>query len=362
MNTSIYILLGIILLLALIFDFLNGVHDASNSIATIVSTKVLTPFKAVLWAAFFNVIAFFISKYIIGEFKIADSVAAFVNREFISLNVIICGLVAAITWNLITWRLGIPSSSSHTLIGGFMGAAVAQAGGFYLHGHSVVNLSKAVPIFLFIFIAPFIGFLISFIISILTLHIFKRVKVAKAEKVFKRIQLASSAALSLGHGGNDAQKAIGIIGAAFIFANQQRYGHLSEKLAFNNFISDYWWLPLLSFFAMGSGTLFGGWRIVKTLSTKITKITSMEGVCAETAGAISLYISEKFGIPVSTTHTLTGAIIGVGATKRISAVRWGVTIQLVWAWILTIPLSAILAMLIYYIFAIFRIYIEFLLH
>jgi inorganic phosphate transporter, PiT family len=343
------LLLILIIVFAFIFDYINGFHDAANSIATIVSTKVLTPFQAVLWAAVFNFAAFFISKYVIGEFKIGNTVAKWVNTEFITLEVIFAGLIAAIIWNLLTWWFGIPSSSSHTLMGGFIGAALANAGGFSNGDISVINYVKVIPTFLFIFLAPLLGMIIAFFITILIVHMCKRSNPYKAEGWFKKMQLASSAAFSLGHGANDAQKVMGIIGAAIIF-HEKTMGH---SMDFNGFVAKYGWVPFMSFLAIGLGTMSGGWKIVKTMGTKITKVTPLEGVSAETAGAATLYLTEHFGIPVSTTHTITGAIIGVGATKRLSAVRWGVTVSLLWAWILTIPISAIMAALVFYIMKLF---------
>jgi len=349
-----FILLVVIIILAYIFDFINGFHDSANSIATIVSTKVLTPLQAVIWAAVFNFAAFFISKYVYHKFDIGNTVAKWVNPEFITLQVILAGIMAAIIWNLITWWFGIPSSSSHTLMGGFIGAAIAHAGTLSNGKVDVINYAKVVPTFLFIFLAPLIGMLIAFIITILIVHLFKKSNPYKADKWFKKLQLLSSAAFSLGHGGNDAQKVMGIIGAAIIYYKttiimDAHYLHVLPKERFNYFVNDYWWVPLGSFIAIALGTLSGGWKIVKTMGTKITKVTPLEGVAAETAGAITLFLSEKFGIPVSTTHTITGSIIGVGATKRLSAVRWGVTISLMWAWIITIPISAVIAGVIFYI-------------
>jgi inorganic phosphate transporter, PiT family len=347
-------LLIIIIILALIFDYINGFHDAANSIATIVSTKVLTPFQAVVWAAFFNFAAYFISKYLIGEFKIGNTISKTVTEDFITLHVIFAGLVAAITWNLLTWWFGIPSSSSHTLIGGFMGAAVANAGGFTGEsGMDVINYAKVIPTFMFIFLAPMIGLLMAWLITIFILWTWRKVNPRKADYWFKKLQLVSSALFSLGHGGNDAQKVMGIIGAAVIFYELQlgnpEYTSLDSAHRFSHFVEDWWWVPFASFLAIGLGTLSGGWKIVKTMGTRITKVTPLEGVSAETAGALTLYLTEHLGIPVSTTHTITGAIIGVGATKRLSAVRWGVTINLLWAWILTIPVSACLAAIVFYI-------------
>ncbi|WP_341834437.1 inorganic phosphate transporter [Chitinophaga pollutisoli] len=330
--------LVVIIILAFIFDYINGFHDAANSIATIVSTKVLTPFQAVLWAALFNFAAFFVSKYIYGEFKVGNTIAKSVFEEFITLKVIFSGLVAAITWNLLTWWYGIPSSSSHTLIGGFIGAAVANAHGSF----DVINFSKVLPTVYFIVLAPFIGMVVAFIITVIIVNISRKANPYKAENWFKRLQLVSSAAFSLGHGGNDAQKVMGIIAAAMV---------AHGSIATLKDVPD--WVPFACFVAIGLGTLSGGWKIVKTMGTRITKVTPLEGVSAETAGAITLYMTESFGIPVSTTHTITGSIIGVGATKRLSAVRWGVTVNLLWAWILTIPISAALAAGVFFIVNLF---------
>lgn len=369
------ILLTVIIALALIFDYINGFHDAANSIATIVSTKVLTPFQAVLWAAVWNFAAFFIAAYVIGEFKIGNTIAKTVNENFITLEVIFSGLIAAIAWNLLTWWFGIPSSSSHTLIGGFLGAALMHA--FLMDyrevitatpdlgmidtikqtiskvaSQDVVKFSKVIPIFLFIFLAPVIGMVISIIITLIIVHLYKKSNPHKADKSFKRLQLVSSALFSLGHGLNDAQKVMGIIGAALIYYHVNMlqdpvYLNIETAERFNYFADHYMWVPLVSFIAIALGTMSGGWKIIKTMGTKITKVTPLEGVSAETAGAITLFITDHFGIPVSTTHTITGSIIGVGLTKRVSAVRWGITVSLLWAWVLTIPISAIVAGLTY---------------
>ncbi|SMC50064.1 inorganic phosphate transporter [Moheibacter sediminis] len=349
------ILLIVIIVLALVFDFINGFHDAANAIATIVATRVLTPFQAVLWAASFNFAAYFISKYWIGEFKIGNTIAKTVNENFITLEVILAGIIAAIIWNLITWWFGIPSSSSHTLIGGFMGAAIAHAGALASQGVDVINYVKVLPIFLFIFLAPFIGMVVAYFITIIIMNICRRSTHKKAEKWFKRLQLVSSALFSLAHGGNDAQKVMGIIGAAVIFYHVQQgdADWVNAPDRFKYFVEDYWWVPFTSFLVIGLGTMSGGWKIVKTMGTKITKVTPLEGVSAETAGALTLYLTEFLAIPVSTTHTITGSIIGVGITKRVSAVRWGVTINLLWAWVLTIPISALVAALIYYFIMLF---------
>ncbi len=467
-------LLIVIIVLALIFDYINGFHDAANSIATIVSTKVLTPFQAVIWAAFFNFVAYFIFK----DHAVANTIGKTVHSEYITLPVILAGLIAAIFWNLLTWWYGIPSSSSHTLIGGFAGAAISHA--FLTRGataiSSIVEVKKITEIVLFIFLAPLIGMFISIFITLVTImrntwikigiiilagiftwflfahfeqnklgdNLSKYYKIdnlkkeaekdankqlayknaiakvtaaapllsnykklgatqlaeqiktekdasvdvptlskalAKADnsiiiygilsmmlifiiayiysekvkspnafrtaKLFKKLQLLSSGAFSIGHGGNDAQKVMGIIGAAFVAYNSTKYPDVSAAL------KDLNWVPLACYTAIGLGTMSGGWKIVKTMGTKITKVTPLEGVAAETSGALTLFMTEQMGIPVSTTHTITGSIIGVGATKRLSAVRWGVTVSLLWAWILTIPVSALLAGIVYYITSFF---------
>ncbi len=462
--------LVVIIILALIFDFINGFHDAANSIATIVSTKVLTPIQAVIWAAFFNFVAFFIFK----DHAVANTIGKTVHSQFVTLDVILAGIIAAILWNLLTWWYGIPSSSSHTLIGGFAGAAVTHA---FMNNNGlsipdVVEMDKITKTILFIFIAPIMGMVISMFITLVTIiqNIWKRVaiiclaavgtfilfnsleqkklsenltkfyhieelkhevfihpelqikldsallnvaaskpllkdydqlgakqiahqiasnidtnanesKLAKdlemadnsliswgimfvifificvyvyVEKVktpnafnvarmFKKLQLVSSAAFSIGHGGNDSQKVMGIIAAAMI-AN----GNITDMKQMPD------WVPLACYAAIGIGTLSGGWKIIKTMGSKITKVTPLEGVSAESAGALTLFMTEQMGIPVSTTHTITGSIIGVGATKRLSAVRWGVTVSLLWAWVLTIPISAAVAALTYYVISLVR--------
>jgi len=390
--------LVVIIILALIFDYINGFHDAANSIATVVSTKVLTPFQAVLWAALFNMVAFFIFK----DHNVANTIAKTVKPDWITLNVVFSGLIAAIIWNLLTWWSGIPSSSSHTLIGGFAGAAIAHAGSF-----DAVNSAPVIKTASFILLAPLLGMIMAFFFSLWFIFSFKKgwapkvvsiiiillvllflynilefdpeklkshydsyvakvifhstnfkwillafivitmgvftlylsnLNSVKSHKWFKRLQLVSSAAFSIGHGGNDAQKVMGIITAALIAGN-----------AIPDFEHMPYWVPLSCYTAISVGTMSGGWKIVKTMGTKITKVTPFEGVAAETAGAVTLFLTESLKIPVSTTHTITGSIMGVGATKRLSAVRWGVTINLIWAWILTIPVSGLLAAGVYYI-------------
>jgi len=321
-------LLIVVIVMALIFDFINGFHDAANSIATVVSTQVLSPAAAVVWAAMFNFLAYWLF-----ELKVADTVAKTVRAENITLVVVMAGLLAAIFWNLLTWWYGIPSSSSHTLIGGFAGAGIAHAGGF-----DAIQYSVIMPTVYFIVLAPILGMLMSYIISVLTLHICKHSNPSKVDRIFRRLQLVSSAAYSLGHGGNDAQKVMGIIAAAMI--SQNVISDMHELPG---------WVPLACYTAIALGTMIGGWKIVKTMGQKVTKLTPFEGFSAETAGALTLFGTQHFKIPVSTTHTITGSIVGVGLTKRISAVRWGVTLQLVWAWVLTIPVSAGLAALFLYI-------------
>lgn len=348
-----FTLLIIVIILALLFDYINGFHDAANSIATVVSTKVLTPFQAVVWAAFFNFLAYWIF-----SLNVADTVAKTADTMNINLVVILAGIVAAICWNLLTWWFGIPSSSSHTLIGGFAGAAVAHG------GLDVINLGVIGKIAAFIVLAPIIGMIMAYAITVLIINICRYANPSKAEWWFKKLQLVSSALFSLGHGGNDAQKVMGIIAAAIIVylkdANLSAdtmtswlhvgYTVIDGKVKINHIPE---WIPIACYTAIAAGTMSGGWKIVKTMGTKITKVTPLEGVAAETAGAITLFMTEHFKIPVSTTHTITGAIIGVGLSNRVSAVRWGVTISLMWAWVLTIPVSAILAALVYGILSLF---------
>ena len=332
-------LLVIIIVLALIFDYINGFHDAANSIATIVSTKVLTPFQAVIWAAFFNFVAFFIAKCVIGGFGIANTVSKTVMEPYITLPIILAGVIAAIAWNLFTWWKGIPSSSSHTLIGGFAGAAIMA------HGFEAIQLSIILKIAAFIFLAPLIGMVVAFGFTLLVLYICRRAHPHTAEVWFKKLQLVSSALFSIGHGLNDSQKVMGIIAAAMIAGHSEGLG-----MGINSIDDLPDWVAFSCFTAISLGTMSGGWKIVKTMGTKVTPL---EGVIAETAGAFTLYLTEYLKIPVSTTHTITGAIIGVGATKRLSAVRWGVTKSLMTAWVLTIPVSALLAAGIYCIVSLF---------
>jgi len=332
-------LLIIIIALALMFDFINGFHDAANSIATIVSTKVLSPFQAVLWAAFFNFTAFFIAKYIIGEFGIANTVSKTVYEQYITLPVIFAGIVAAIIWNLATWWSGIPSSSSHTLIGGFAGAAIMHSGFQSIQSAVIIKIAA------FIVLAPLIGMIVSSLLTMLIFYICKNANPHRANFWFKRLQLVSSGLFSIGHGLNDSQKVMGIIAAAMIAAHARG---IDMGITSIKDLPD--WVAFSCFTMISLGTMSGGWKIVKTMGSRITKVTPLEGVAAETAGAFTLFLTEILKIPVSTTHTITGAIIGVGAVKRLSAVRWGVTKNLMIAWLLTIPVSAGLAAIIFYLF------------
>jgi PiT family inorganic phosphate transporter len=346
-------LLFTVIALSLIFDYINGFHDAANSIATVVSTKVLSPTQAVIWAAFFNFVAFLIFK----EHNVANTIAKAVDTSQINLVVILSGIVAAIFWSLLTWWFGIPSSSSHTLIGGFAGAAIAHG------GITIVNLQVIGKIAAFIFLAPIIGMILAYTLTVIIIHICKYAIPSKAEWWFRKLQLVSSAAFSIGHGGNDAQKVMGIIAAAIVVYTSGANADLSQMptwLHINTHLENGKkvfelpnWIPLACYSAIALGTMSGGWKIVKTMGSKLTKVTPLEGVAAETAGAITLFMTEHFKIPVSTTHTITGSIIGVGLSKRVSAVRWGVTVNLLWAWILTIPVSAVLAALIYFVISIF---------
>ncbi len=321
--------LHLIIVLVLIFDFINGFHDSANSIATVVSTKVLSPFSAVLMAATFNFIAFTIF-----PLKVATTMGkGVVEPDVINLNVIGAALIAAITWNLITWWLGLPSSSSHTLVGGLVGAAIASA------GPGSVITGGVIKIVAFIVIAPLLGMVIGFIITTIVQLLAQKHTPFGIDKYFRRFQLLSAAAFSLGHGGNDAQKSMGIIWVALIISGLTTK---DDKIDM--------WIVLSCQAAIALGTLFGGWRIVKTMGQKITKLKPFEGFCAETAGAITLFGATHFGIPVSTTHTITGSIIGVGSIKGLSAVRWGVTTKIFWAWILTIPISGIIGAVMYFLF------------
>jgi PiT family inorganic phosphate transporter len=326
METSLYLIVPIIVI-ALVFDFTNGMHDAANSISTIVSTRVLTPRQAVVWAAFFNFIAFLI--FGTGVAKTIGQ--GMVDIEVVTATVILAGLIGAIAWNMITWYFGLPSSSSHALIGGYAGAAIAK-GGF-----GVIIAAGWYKTVIFIFLAPLIGLVLGFLLKVITTWIVYKQNPTAINKWSRVAQIFSAAAFSLGHGGNDAQKTMGII-ASLLFTS--------------GLIKEFYiplWVVLSAHAAIALGTLTGGWRIVKTMGQKITKLRPIDGFCAETAAASSIFLSTHLGIPVSTTHVITGAISGVGATNRLSAVRWGVTLRIVWAWLFTIPASGIMALLVYYL-------------
>lgn len=317
-----------VIALVLIFDFINGFHDSANSIATIVSTKVLTPFKAVLLAATFNFVAVFVF-----SLHVATTMGkGVVNPDVINLTVISAALIAAITWNLVTWWLGLPSSSSHTLVGGLIGATIIKA------GPTALVYSGIFKITLFIFLSPLIGMILSYIISLIVLNVFKKFSPAKIDKWFKRFQLISASLFSLGHGGNDAQKSMGIIWVALIVTGN---AIKTDPIAL--------WIIISCYTAISLGTILGGWKIIKTMGEKIARLKPFEGVCAETAGAITLFGATALGIPVSTTHTITGAIMGSGIRKGLQAVKWNVTFKIMWAWILTIPISAALGVIFYLI-------------
>lgn len=330
--TSVTFLLVFLIAVALFFDLLNGMHDAANAIATIVSTRVLSPFYAVIWAAFFNFVAYFIGTHFGFEAKVASTIGkGLIAPEMVNNAVIFGALMGAIVWNVLTWRLGIPSSSSHALVGGIIGAGVAKAGfGAIVWG----GLSKTL---IAIVLSPVTGFILGILLVVLVSWLFVRANPAKTDSLFRKLQLVSSALYSIGHGSNDAQKTAGII-AVLLFAN----GYYEEFTVPT-------WVVLSCFTVMGVGTMLGGWRIVHTMGSKITKLTPMQGACAETAGAITLFGATYLGIPVSTTHTITSSIVGVGSARRVHAVRWGIAGRIVWAWVITIPASAVMGALFYLI-------------
>jgi len=323
-----------LIVVALVFDFINGFHDAANSIATVVSTRVLTPGKAVVWAAFFN----FIAAFTFGTAVAKTVGAGLVDISIVTFTVIFAGLMGAIIWDLITWYYGLPTSSSHALIGGYAGAAVTKA------GWSAIILSGWTKTLIFIVLAPLIGMALGFLLMVLILWTFRGTSPGRVDHWFRRLQLLSAAAYSLGHGGNDAQKTMGIIAGALVAGGYLGLedGHLPIPV----------WVVLAAHAAIALGTLSGGWRIIHTMGSKITKLQPVGGFAAETAGAISLFTATHLGVPVSTTHTITGAIIGVGSIRRLSAVRWGIAGRIVWAWILTIPASAAIAAVIYWMTAV----------
>jgi PiT family inorganic phosphate transporter len=320
---------ALLVVLALVFDFMNGFHDAANSIATVVSTGVLKPQQAVMFAAFFNVAAIYVF-----QLKVAAMVGKGIALpQFVDNHVVFGALIGAIFWNIVTWFYGIPSSSSHALIGGIVGAVVAKAGFDALIGAGILRTV------LFIFVSPVLGFVLASLMMVLVARVFRRASPMKVDNWFRRLQLVSAGLYSLGHGGNDAQKTIGIIWMLLIAT-----GYASSAAA-----RPPGWVIWSCYLAIGLGTMFGGWRIVKTMGQKITKLKPVGGFCAETGGAMTLFLATGLGIPVSTTHTITGAIVGVGSVRRASAVRWGVAGDIVWAWIFTIPASALVAGLFYWV-------------
>ncbi len=328
MQTALWVVMALVVL-ALLFDFMNGFHDAANSIATVVSTGVLRPSQAVLFAAFFNFVAIFVFHL---------SVAATVGKGIadagvVDTHVVFGALSGAITWNVITWYYGIPSSSSHALIGGIVGAVIAKAGADALMATGIIRTVT------FIFVSPLLGFTLGSLMMVLVAWICRRTPPSKVDRWFRRLQLVSAGAYSLGHGGNDAQKTIGIIWMLLISTGYAAAGDKAPPT----------WTIVACYAAIGLGTMFGGWRIVKTMGQKITKLKPVGGFCAETGGALTLFIATAMGVPVSTTHTITGAIVGVGSVQRASAVRWGVAGNIVWAWILTIPASAFVAAVGYWV-------------
>jgi PiT family inorganic phosphate transporter len=329
---AIFSVIGLIVFVALVFDYINGFHDAANSIATVVSTRVLSPVQAVLWAAFFNFAAAF--SFGTGVAKTIGS--GMVDLSVVTHAVILTGLIGAITWNLITWYFGLPTSSSHALMGGYAGAAVAKA------GFSAVIVSGWTKTLIFIVVAPLVGLTVGLIVMTSIYWLFRRSTPMRVDRWFRRLQLVSAAAYSLMHGANDAQKTMGIITGALVTG-----GYLA---VFEVPI----WVEIASYTAIALGTLSGGWRIIKTMGSKITKLTPAGGFSAETGAAVAIFTATHLGVPISTTHTITGAIIGVGATRRLSAVRWGVAGQIVWAWILTIPASATIGASCYMLYHLFR--------
>ena len=328
------ILVIIIIVVALAFDFINGFHDAANSIATVVSTRVLSPKLAVVWAAFFN----FVAAFFLGTAVAKTMGKGLVHIEQVTPYVILAGLLGAIVWDLITWYWGLPTSSSHALMGGYAGAAIARAGlgviimrGWYL------------PV-LYIFLSPLIGLVLGLGMMVAVSWLFEKRAPRQVDKWFRKLQLLSAAAFSYGHGGSDAQKTMGIIAGALFTG-----GFITKQELAGGWGIYHWYIILAANGAIAMGTYFGGWRIVHTMGSKITKLKPVGGFCAETAGAITLILTARAGIPVSTTHTITGAIVGVGSTRRLSAVRWGVAKRIVWAWLLTIPAAALVAALVYWV-------------
>ena len=326
----------LIVAIAFVFDFINGFHDSANSIATIVGTRVLNPLAAVIWAAFFN----FAAAFTVGTAVAKTVGSGMINLEIVTPSVVLAGLMGAIIWNLITWYYGLPSSSSHALIGGYAGAALAKAGFV-----AITWGTKWIQMLSFIVLSPLIGMAAGFTLMILVYWVFQRMSPGRVNRVFRGLQLASSALFSLSHGANDAQKTMGII-VSLLIASQNmfegregfwRHFHLTSAEVIP------YWVEIGAYSAIALGTLFGGWRIVHTMGSRITKLRPVGGFAAETAGAFTILLATRFGIPVSTTHTITGSIVGVGATQRLSAVRWGVAGKIVWAWVMTIPASGLIA-------------------
>jgi len=328
----------VVVAIALVFDYVNGFHDAANSIATVVATRVLKPWQAVIWAAFFNFVSFLIL-----PLTVANTIAKIVSSDVVSIGLVFAGLMGAIFWNVLTAWLGLPSSSSHALIGGMVGAGIAKAGGH------VVSLPLLKKTGVFIIYSPLLGLMLGFSLLVLVMWLVHRVRrKERVQKTFRSLQLLSAAAFSLGHGANDAQKTMGIIAALLIGA------HKLDKSVLKPGGELPLWIVLSCHAAIALGTMSGGWKIVKTMGTKLTKLEPMGGVCAETAAAATLFFASYNGVPVSTTHTITGAIVGVGSANRLSAVRWNIARRVGWAWVLTIPGSAIVSMLTYRIVAVLR--------
>ncbi|HMC30080.1 MAG TPA: inorganic phosphate transporter [Candidatus Angelobacter sp.] len=344
------LLVLVTILIALSFDFINGFHDAANSIATVVSTRVLSPRWAVVWAAVFN----FVAAFVFGTAVAKTISGGLIDPKQVTQYVILAALAGAIIWDLLTWWWGLPTSSSHALIGGLAGAGIARAGWQVLvrepklHWPIIGTLpglgEKWMSTLMFIVLAPFIGLIIGLALMVAVSWIFHRTAPRTVDKLFRKLQLLSAAAYSIGHGGNDAQKTMGIIAGALLAG-----GYLTQAQFAKGWGPYKWWIIVSANAAMGLGTYFGGWRIVRTMGSKITKLRPVGGFCAESAGAVTLFFLASHGIPVSTTHTITGAIVGVGSTTRLSAVRWGVAQRIVWAWVLTIPASAIVAALTFWI-------------
>lgn len=347
MNTPL-LLVAVTVLFALVFDFLNGFHDAANSIATVVSTRVLSPKLAVAWAAFFN----FAAAFFLGT-AVAHTIGkGMIQLDIVTQYVVLAGLMGAIVWDLLTWLLGLPTSSSHALIGGYAGAAITRAwilSGDFSSAWHVIIPSGWTKTLIFIVVAPLMGLALGFGFMVAMLWIFRRKSPQQVDGLFRKLQLMSAAAYSLGHGGNDAQKTMGIVAGALYTA-----GYMTKADLNGNWGKYQWPIILAAHAAIAAGTYFGGWRIVHTMGAKITKLKPVGGFCAEAAGAITLFGTALAGIPVSTTHTITGAIVGVGSTQRLSAVRWGIARRIVWAWVLTIPASGAVAALTFCIVRLFH--------